>query len=131
MKLMNSLREHLLANIEHLAKNPDRLIISVEKGQLVFFGQSLLHRQDYTATVEIDEWPDLEPNLILVPLLDWFMQQQDPIAQGEKNSPIRFETYVLSNHSTTLVISLDLQETVSASKNSNGQYDMDYCAVAL
>lgn len=130
MKLIQSLREHLIAKVEHLRSNPDRLIISVDKGQMQWRGSGLSHRQDYVATVEIDSWPEhLDSNHVFVPLLDWYQNNQDPRPANSK-SPIRYETYVLSNGSTTVVLEIDLEELVVASILPDGSYQFDVCQVA-
>ena len=76
MNLIDSLKTHLLANVEYLRKNPDRLLVFVEKGALVWMGAGLSHEQHYTAIVEIDEWPNLDPNLAMLPILEWFQENQ-------------------------------------------------------
>lgn len=129
MKLIQSLREHLIDKIEHLRSNPDRLIISVDKGQMEWRGSGLSHRQDYVATIELDSWPEqVDANHVFVPLLDWYQNNQDPRPANSK-SPIRYETYVLSNGSTTVVIEVDLEEMVVASTLPDGSYQFDVCQV--
>lgn len=129
MKLIQSLREHLIDKVEHLRTNPDRLIISVDKGQMQWRGSGLSHRQDYVAAIELDSWPEhLDANHVFVPLLDWYQNHQDPRPANSK-SPIRYETYVLSNGSTTVVIEVDLEEMVVASALPDGSYQFDVCQV--
>lgn len=129
MKLIQSLRDHLLAKITHLRDNPDRLLISVEKGKMEWQGSGLSHRQDYVATIEIDSWPDgLDTNNFFVPLLDWYQQNQDP-RPPKTDSPISYETYVLSNQTTTVVVMVLLQEMVVAHTLPDGRYEFDVCSV--
>ncbi|OBX79130.1 hypothetical protein A9306_08950 [Moraxella atlantae] len=129
MRLIQSLREHLLSKVQYLANNPDRLILTVEKGSLLWSGQSLSHRQQYTAVIEIDDYPEsLDPNHIIVPLLDWYQQNQDPLPSNGK-SPIAFASYVLSNASTTVVFTVDLQESIVVANDDKGYYAIDICSI--
>lgn len=130
MKLIGSLREHILAKVQYLADNPDRLILTVEKGSVVWSGQSLSHRQQYTAVIEIDDYPEsLDPNHIIIPLLDWYQRNQDPLAPNSK-SPIAFASYVLSNASTTVVFTVDLQESIVVAIDDKGDYAaVDVCPI--
>lgn len=129
MKLIESLREHILAKVQYLADNPDRLILTVEKGSVVWSGQSLSHRQQYTAVIEIDDYPEsLDPNHIIIPLLDWYQRNQDPLAPNSK-SPIAFVSYVLSNASTTVVFTIDLQESIVVAIDNKGDYAIDVCPI--
>ena len=129
MKLIGSLREHILAKVQYLADNPDRLILTVEKGSVVWSGQSLSHRQQYTAVIEIDDYPEsLDPNHIIIPLLDWYQRNQDPLAPNSK-SPIAFVSYVLSNASTTVVFTVDLQESIVVAIDDKGDYAVDVCPI--
>lgn len=125
MNLVDSLKAHILANVEHLRKNPDKLLVFVEKGALAWVGEGLSHEQHYTAIVEVDEWPNLDPNLVMLPILEWFQANQDPVKE-EDDKLITFETYILSNKTTTVVISLKLKEAVIASKTADG-YQSNYC----
>lgn len=129
MKLIGSLREHILAKVQYLADNPDRLILTVEKGSVVWSGQSLSHRQQYTAVIEIDDYPEsLDPNHIIIPLLDWYQHNQDPLPPNSK-SPIAFASYVLSNASTTVVFTVDLQESIVVAIDDKGDYAVDVCPI--
>lgn len=128
MIYVDSLRQFLTTRLPFFQQNPDRLIISVEKGSLKWHGQGLSHVQDYTMLVELDEFPEnLSANQVFVSILDWYQQHQDPLPPGSK-SPIQFESYVLSNYTTTVVISVDVKETVRA-ESSDGQYIFDSCAL--
>lgn len=129
MKLIQSLRDHLLAKVPHLGNNPDRLLISVEKGKMEWEGLGLSHRQDYVATIELDSWPEgLDTNNFFVPLLDWYQQNQDP-RPPKTDSPISYETHILSNDTTTVVVMVLLQEMVVARSLPNGSYEFNVCSV--
>ena len=129
MKLITGLRQYILSKVQYLADNPDRLILTVEKGSVVWHGQSLSHRQQYTAVIEIDDYPEsLDPNYIIVPLLDWYQRNQDPLAPNSK-SPIAFASYVLSNASTTVVFTIDLQESIVVAIDDKGDYAVDVCPI--
>lgn len=123
----DSLRQFLTDKVGFFAQNPDRLIISVEKGSLKWAGQSLSHRQHYQLLVEVDEFPkNLDANLVIAAMLDWYQQNQDPIPH-DASSPIEFESYVLSNYTTTVVFTVKVEEVVRVEVNEQGHYVFNTC----
>ena len=123
----DSLRQFLTDKVEFFAQNPDRLIISVEKGSLKWAGQTLSHRQHYQLLVEVDEFPEsLDANLVIVAILDWHQQNQDPVPPNSP-SPIEFESYILSNSPTTVVFTVKVEEVVVVTKDDNGDYVFNTC----
>ncbi|MGO2507147.1 MAG: phage tail protein [Psychrobacter alimentarius] len=123
----DSLRQFLTARVEFFAQNPDRLIISVEKGSLSWSGHGLSHVQQYQLLVEVDEWPErLDANSIIVPILDWYQQNQDPLPPNAA-SPVTFESYILSNYTTTVVFAIKVEEIVRVSIDINGKYIFGAC----
>lgn len=123
----DSLRQLLTQKVEFFAQNPDRLIISVEKGSLKWSGHGLSHVQKYQLLVEVDEWPErLDANSIIVPILDWYQQNQDPLPPNAP-SAVTFETYVLSNYTTTVVFAIKVEEIVRVSISANGEYVFGAC----
>ncbi|MDN5665918.1 MAG: phage tail protein [Psychrobacter sp.] len=123
----DSLRRFLTDKVEFFAQNPDRLIISVEKGSLKWTGTSLSHRQQYQLLVEVDEWPErLDANSIIVPILDWYQKHQDPVPPTSP-PPIEFESYILSNYTTTVVFTIKVEEIVQVSTDATGNYVFNAC----
>lgn len=125
MNLIDSLKKYLLDNVKHLRANPDKLLVFVEKGSLVWVGSGLSHEQHYTSIVELDEWPNLDPNIVMLPILDWYQANQDPVVKIDETL-ITFETYILSNNTTTVIIAIKLKEAVVATKTPDG-YESNYC----
>lgn len=123
----DSLRQFLTSKVEFFQQNPDRLIISVEKGSLKWTGTSLSHRQQYQLLVEVDEWPErLDANSIIVPILDWYQQNQDPVPPSAP-SPVTFDSYVLSNYTTTVVFVVKVEEIVVVTIDEDGGYVFTTC----
>lgn len=123
----DSLRQFLTDKIEFFQENPDRLIISVEKGSLKWTGQSLSHRQHYQLLVEVDEFPEsLDANLVIVAILAWYQDNQDPVPSTGP-SPIEFESYILSNYTTTVVFTVKVEEIVQVSTDDSGNYVFNTC----
>lgn len=123
----DSLRRFLTDKVEFFQENPDRLIISVEKGSLKWTGTSLSHRQQYQLLVEVDEWPErLDANSIIVPVLDWYQKNQDPVPPNAP-SPVTFETYILSNYTTTVVFAVKVEEVVCVKIGDVGEYIVNAC----
>lgn len=127
MRFDDSLRRFLTDKLGFFKQNPDRLIISVEKGSLKWSGVGLSHVQHYQLLVEVDEWPErLDANSILVPILDWYQHNQDPLPP-KSPSPVTFETYILSNYTTTVVFSIKVEEVVRVSVGGDGEYVFEAC----
>lgn len=123
----DSLRKFLTDKVEFFAQNPDRLIISVEKGSLKWTGQSLSHRQHYQLLVEVDEFPEsIDANLVIVAILAWYQENQDPVPPNGP-SPIEFESYILSNYTTTVVFTIKVEEVVQVSTDDTGNYVFNAC----
>ena len=123
----DSLRRFLTDKVEFFQENPDRLIISVEKGSLKWTGTSLSHRQQYQLLVEVDEWPErLDANSIIIPILDWYQKHQDPVPPTSP-PPIEFESYILSNYTTTVVFTIKVEEVVQVSTDDTGNYVFNAC----
>lgn len=123
----DSLRAFLTQKVGFFKENPDRLIISVEKGSLKWTGHTLSHVQNYQLLIEIDEFPkSLEPDHIIIPILDWYQQNQDPRPPNAP-SPISFESYILSNYSTTVVFAVSVEEIVRVSLDDDGNYIFNTC----
>ena len=123
----DSLRQFLTDKVEFFAQNPDRLIISVEKGSLKWTGQSLSHRQHYQLLVEVDEFPEsIDANLVIVAILAWYQENQDPVPPTGP-SPIEFESYILSNYTTTVVFTIKVEEVVQVSTDDTGHYVFNTC----
>ncbi|MGP4950781.1 phage tail protein [Psychrobacter sp. T6-1] len=123
----DSLRQFLTDKVEFFAQNPDRLIISVEKGSLKWTGQSLSHRQHYQLLVEVDEFPEsIDANLVIVAILAWYQENQDPVPSSGP-SPIEFESYILSNYTTTVVFTIKVEEIVQVSTDDSGHYVFNAC----
>lgn len=124
----DSLRRFLTEKVGFFQQNPDRLIISVEKGSLKWSGHGLSHVQQYQLLVEVDEWPErLDANSIIVPILHWYQDNQDPLPPNAP-SPVTFETYVLSNYTTTVVFAIKVEEIVRVSIGAAGEYVFNACA---
>lgn len=123
----DSLRQFLTDKVAFFAQNPDRLIISVEKGSLKWAGETLSHRQHYQLLVEVDEFPEsLDANLVIVAILDWYQKNQDPVPPTSP-PPIEFESYILSNYTTTVVFTIKVEEIVQVSTDTTGNYVFNTC----
>lgn len=125
----DSLRQFLTDKVAFFAQNPDRLIISVEKGSLKWAGETLSHRQHYQLLVEVDEFPkSLDANLVIVAILDWYQKNQDPVPPTSP-SPIEFESYILSNYTTTVVFTIKVEEIVPVNITTDGEYKFNTCSM--
>lgn len=118
MKKPSSLREHLISAVPELRKNPDRLLIFVDKGSMhstSAAGLSFEYR--YTLNLIITDFSG-DPVAISIPLFAWVLRHQSELMTNtdKVKSGIAFEADVLANDKVDLSISLLLSERVIVKK---------------
>ncbi|EPJ56354.1 MAG: hypothetical protein OFPI_00210 [Osedax symbiont Rs2] len=117
-----SLRAHLLANISHLKRNPDSLLIYIDAGKLSTYLQTNLNfNYQYNLQVIVTDFSE-HPNAIIVPLLAWLRLNQIDL----KTEDIKFEADIISNDKIDLEISFPLNECVLVSQDSEGRYSTEH-----
>jgi hypothetical protein len=114
MKKPESLRQHLLASVPTLARDPERLLIFIDTGKIrCTAAPGLSFEYEYTLNVILTDYAG-SPDVIMVPLLAWLrVHQPELLLNLEKSSEgIRFEADILDKHKVDLSMTLPLSERV-------------------
>lgn len=127
MKKPSSLRDHLIAAVPELRKNPDRLLIFVDKGSMhSTSADGLSFQYQYTLNLIITDFSG-DPAAISIPLFAWVLRHQSELMTNTDNvkKGITFEADVLANDKVDLSISLPLSERVIV-KKVDGRLEVSY-----
>lgn len=130
MKKLRDLRAHLAATVPALEKDPDRLEIYIEKGDIACRFGSLSFEYRYKAHILVKDFADHADTLI-VPLLAWIsINQPDLLLDADKSDrPICFDAEILDHEKTDVLLMLDLTERVivRAADDQPGHYTATHC----
>jgi len=106
-----NLRQFLIAHIPELKRDPDSLLIFVEKGHIVStLSPSLAFEYRYQLNIIITDY-NAHSDTLIVPILIWVRANQYDLLQGEQNG-IQFEAEILNHETADISITLDLSERV-------------------
>lgn len=123
MNKPNQIREMLTQALPFLARNPDRLQVYIDDGNLMATGaqQNLSFEYQYKCIVLITDYAD-HSDTIMVPLLAWvYRHQHDLIANREKRKTgITFRAELLNKNTADIEITLDLTERVKVTQTESG-----------
>lgn len=123
-----ALREHITSRVPCLNKDPDKLHVFVDKGNVASrFGGGLSFEYRYTVNLIITDFAD-HPDTLIVPLLAWIaVNQPDLLLNAEKwERVIRIEAEILDRDIVDLSIEVDLTERVIVTANPDGSYSADH-----
>ncbi len=126
----DSLRKHLTDANPDLQRNPDSVLVFVDKGHLVNSGAgSLSFEYRYQLNIIITDFAGDE-DAIMVPLLAWIAIHQVELMHNPdlREKGIRFVVDYNNHESVDLSIELDLTERVVVSKSDNGRLDIRHRA---
>lgn len=124
-----SLRRHLIAHIQELESDPDRLLFFIENGKInTTTAVSKSFEYSYNLQLILTDFAG-SPNDVMLPLLDWLYENQhELLANYETNKEaIQFDAEILSNSLVDLSISLPLTERVLVTEE-NDQRIVKYLA---
>lgn len=127
MKKPTSLRDHLLSSVPELRKNPDRLLIFVDKGSMhSSSAPGLSFQYRYTLNLIITDFSG-DPAAVAIPLFAWVLRHQAELMTNTDRvkSGIPFEADILDNSKVDLSISLPLTERVIV-KKVDGRLEVSY-----
>ncbi len=117
-----SLRNHLLASVAHLQRNPESLLIYIEAGKLsTRLALNLNFNYRYNLQVIVTDFAE-HPNAIIVPLLAWLKIHQIDL----KEDDIQFEADIISHDKIDLEIKFPLNECVLVSQNDQGRFSTEH-----
>ena len=129
MKKPQSLRDFLTDALPELARDPDRLLVFIDRGSLVATmapGQSFEY--SFTLNLIVTDYAG-HPDAVMVPLLDWIrINQPELLANPKQRGQIAFEADILANDKIDLDIKLPLTERVGVHRDAEGVVTVEhYC----
>lgn len=108
---LQSLRQHLLASVEELRRNPEQLHTFVNDGKVKFArGTNLSHQYTVDAQIIITDYSG-SLDTVMVPLLQWLNTYQPDLITEEA---VQLEAEILSNTHWDLALTVQLTERVVA-----------------
>ena len=128
MNKPNSLRDHLLAAVPELHKNPDRLLVFIDNGTIrSTAAPGLSFEYSYTLNVILSDYAG-HPDAVAIPLLAWLLVNQPELLTNlEKGkTAIAFEADVLDNSKVDLSLKLPLTERVIVKKQDDGSLQVSH-----
>ncbi|NQZ32521.1 MAG: phage tail protein [Oceanospirillaceae bacterium] len=122
MKKPAQLRDHLLASVAHLQRNPDSLLIYIASGTLhTRLLTNLNFDYNYQLQIIVTDFAE-HPNAIIVPLLAWLKHHQIDL----KEQDIKFEADIIRKDLIDLQITLPLNECVIVNQDDQGRYSAEH-----
>lgn len=123
----DSLRAQLTAALPELARDPDKLLVFIDRGSLVgTYAAGLSFEYRYTLNLILTDYAG-HPDAVMVPLLIWVAQhQQELLSNPARREQIAFEADLLDNHKVDLSITLPLTERVGVHAREAGGYDIQH-----
>lgn len=122
MNKPESLRGHLLATVDELKHNPDRLLIFIDNGKIrCTAATSLSFEYDFELQVILTDFAG-HPDSIMLPVLGWLSVNQVNLLENLNKSAegIQFEADILDNSKVNFSLTLSLTERVIVGKDLNG-----------
>jgi hypothetical protein len=111
---LQSLRQHLLASVEELRRNPEQLHTFVNDGNVSFSrGTDLTHEYRVDAQIIITDYTG-SLDTVMIPLLQWLNTYQPDLVPNEA---VQLEAEILSNTHWDLALTVRLTERVVAKVN--------------
>ena len=128
MKKLESLRNHLLNAVKELQRDPERLLIFTEKGNVrCTSANGLSFEYVYDLNFILTEYAgDLDA--VMIPLLDWVrVNQHELMANLEKSKEaFKFETVVLDNGTVDLSLTFPVTERVIVKRDDDGTLSVSF-----
>ncbi|WP_151684818.1 phage tail protein [Acinetobacter seifertii] len=128
MKKLESLRTHMLNAVKELQRDPERMLIFTEKGNVrCTLANGLSFEYVYDLNLILTEYAgDLDA--VMIPLLDWVrINQHELLSNLEKSKDaFKFETVVLDNGTVDLALTLPLTERVIVKRNDDGTLSVSF-----
>lgn len=122
----NSLRRHLAQAIPELQRDPDRLVVFVDEGNVVATGTaSLSFEYRFKLNLIVTDYAG-DADAIMVAMIAWLkVHQVELMANEEKRKHgIGFEVDFNNHETVDISIKLDLTERVVVKRGEPGRYDV-------
>lgn len=126
----NSLKAHLIAAIPDLQRDPDKVVVFADEGNLIATGTgSLSFLYQYKLNAIITDYSG-DPDAIMVPLLAWVAIHQVGLLGNpeQRKTGIGFEVDFNNHETMDLAITLALTERVIVKPGDAGRLDVRHPA---
>ena len=128
MKKPDSLRSHILAAVKELQRDPERMLIFTDKGNVRCTGASgLSFEYVYDLNFILTEYSG-ELDAVMIPLLDWVRINQSELIMNldKSKEAFKFETVILNNNTVDLSLTFPLTERVIVKRKDDGTLDVTF-----
>lgn len=128
MKKPDSLRAHILSAVKELQRDPERMLIFTDKGNIRCTGaKGLSFEYVYDLNFILTDYAG-ELDAVMIPLLDWVRINQSELLMNLEKSKnaFKFETVILNNGTVDLSLTLPLTERVIVKRQDNGTLDITF-----
>lgn len=123
----DSLRQAIVLSVPDLARDPDRLLMWIDKGRLRSH-QTFTFGFEYRYTLNITVLDfAASPSIIMIAVIAWLRIHQ-PELLGVNKDAFEFEADILDNQAVDLALKLELSESVSVVKREDGGFDLQHLA---
>ena len=128
MKKPDSLRSHILAAVKELQRDPERMLIFTDKGNVRCTGASgLSFEYVYDLNFILTEYSG-ELDAVMIPLLDWVRVNQSELIMNldKSKEAFKIETVILNNNTVDLSLTFPLTERVIVKRKDDGTLDVTF-----
>jgi hypothetical protein len=128
MNKPDSLREHLLAAVPGLARNPERLLMFIDSGKVrCTAAASLSFEYAYTLQIILTDFAG-HPDSVMLPILGWLrVNQSELLTNLDKSADgLVFEADLLDRSKVDLSLTLPLTERVVVKRLDGGGFDVTH-----
>lgn len=129
MKKPDSLRAKLTGLYPELARDPHRLRLWIEQGQIRSHDCGNLNFSlEYRLTVVIEGWT--QPSILIwIALIDWLrIEQPELLTVANSKEALPFEADLISDKEADISFDLQLTENVITTRRADGGFDMKVLA---
>ena len=122
MNKPENLRAHLLATVEELKHNPDRLLIFIDNGKIrCTAAYTLSFEYSFNLQIILTDFAG-HPDSVMLPLLGWVSVHQSELLENlsKASDGIQFEADILDNSKVDMSLTLPLTERVVVGKDDLG-----------
>lgn len=128
MKKPDSLRSHILAAVKELQRDPERMLIFTDKGNVRCTGANgLSFEYVYDLNFILTEFAG-ELDAVMIPLLDWVRVNQSELLMNLEKSKeaFKFETVILDNGTVDLSLTFPVTERIIVKRQDDGKLSVTF-----
>ncbi len=121
-----SLRTALIEALPHLKREPDKLLIFIDQGQVIATGaRTLSFEYRYQLNVILTDYAE-SADMVMVALLSWAKRHQSELLNTPGKPSLSFEVDLLHHQSCDLSITLALSERVIVTQDKDGSPHIEH-----